>query len=114
MISMMGNALQVLALLVALVAAFCLIGGVKLRREGLVNVGYLLVFGNALALTGCIAIILTCLLTENYSLAYVVSNYPVTDSALKPLYQVSAVWAGRQGSLLLWTWLISLYAAVVA
>ena len=114
MISMMGNALQVLALLVALVAAFCLIGGVKLRREGLVNVGYLLVFGNALALTGCIAIILTCLLAENYSLAYVVSNYPVTDSALKPLYQVSAVWAGRQGSLLLWTWLISLYAAVVA
>lgn len=111
---MLGNVVLALALVVALVAAVCLIGGVKLRREGLVNTGYALVFGNALLLTCCIAIILVCLLTENYSLAYVVSNYPVTDSPLKPLYQVSAVWAGRQGSLLLWTWLISVYAAVVA
>lgn len=114
MIAMAGNALQVLALAVALAAAVCLIGGVKLRREGVVNTGYLLVFANALMLTGCIAIILACMLSENYSLAYVVSNYPVTDSPLKPLYEVSAVWAGRQGSLLLWTWLISVYAAVVA
>lgn len=114
MVSTLGGALQVLALVVALVSAACLIGGVKGRREGLVNAGYLLVFANTLLLTACIAIILVCFLTENYSLAYVVSNYPVTDSLLKPLYEVSAVWAGRQGSLLLWTWLISLYASVVA
>lgn len=114
MISTVGNALQILALVVALVAAVCLVAGVKRRRESLVNLGYVLVFANALLLTCCIALILVCLLTENYSLAYVVSNFPNTDSALKPLYQVSAVWAGRQGSLLLWTWLISLYAAVVA
>ena len=80
----------------------------------MVNTGYLLVFGNVLLLTLCIGIILACFLTENYSLAYIVSNYPVTDSPLKPLYEVSAVWAGRQGSLLLWTWLIAVYAAVVA
>lgn len=114
MISTVGNALQILALVVALVAAVCLVAGVKRRRESLVNLGYALVFANALLLTCCIALILVCLLTENYSLAYIVSNFPNTDSALKPLYQVSAVWAGRQGSLLLWTWLISLYAAVVA
>ena len=41
------------------------------------------------------------MLTEDYTLAYVVSNYPATDSPLQPLYRVSAVWAGRQGSLLL-------------
>ena len=105
---------MVLALIVALVSAVCLIGGVKLRREALVNVGFALVLANALILSVSIAIILVCLLTENYSLAYVVSNYPVTDSPLKPLYQVSALWAGRQGSLLLWTWLIAVYAAVVA
>ena len=114
MMSTVGNALQILALVVALVAAVCLVAGVKRRRESLVNLGYVLVFANALLLTCCIALILVCLLTETYSLAYVVSTFPNTDSALKPLYQVSAVWAGRQGSLLLWTWLISLYAAVVA
>ena len=114
MVSMLGNAAQILALIVALASAVCLIGGVKGKSEKLVNAGYLLVFGNTLLLTVCIGIILACFLTENYSLAYVVSNYPATDSPLKPLYEVSAVWAGRQGSLLLWTWLISIYAAVVA
>ena len=86
----------------------------RLKREGLVNAGYLLVFGNALLLTACAGLILMCLFTENYSLAYVVSNFPATDSPLQPLYKVSALWAGRQGSLLLWTWLIAVFAAVVA
>ena len=107
MVSMLGSALQVLALVLAAVAAVVLVAGVKLRRERLVNAGYLL-------LTGCIALILACMFTEDYSIAYVVSNYPATDSPLKLLYLVSAVWAGRQGSLLLWTWLISLYGAAVA
>ena len=114
MVSTLGNAVQILALVVALVSAVCLIGGVKAKSEKLVNAGYLLVFGNALLLTACVGIVLACFLTENYGLAYGVSNYPATDSPLKPLYLVSAVWAGRQGSLLLWTWLISLYAAAVA
>ena len=114
MVSMLGNGLQVFAMLAALLSAAVLLAGVKGRRERLVNAGYLMVFGTTIALTLCIAIILACFVTENYSLAYVVSNYPNTDSALKPLYEVSAVWAGRQGSLLLWTWLISLFGSVVA
>ena len=114
MISTLGNVLQVLAMVAALLAAVCLLGGVKGRRESLVNAGFLLVFGSAIALTACVAIILICFLTENYSLAYVVSNFPQTTSPLKLLYQVAAVWAGRQGSLLFWTWLIALFSAVVA
>ena len=114
MIATLGNSFQVAALAVALVAAICLIAGAKLGRESLVNTGYLLVFGNAILLTACIGLILVCFLTDNFSLAYVVSNYPYTDSGLKTLYKVSAVWAGRQGSLLLWTWFISLYASVAA
>lgn len=114
MISTLGNVLQVLAMLVALVAAASLAVGVKTRREGAVNAGYLLVFGNAVALTACAAIILLCFLTRNFSLAYVASNFPQTDSPLLPLYQVAGVWAGRQGSLLFWTWLISVFSAMVA
>ena len=114
MISTLGNVLQVLTMLVALVAAASLAVGVKTRREGAVNAGYLLVFGNAVALTACVAIILLCFLTRNFSLAYVASNFPQTDSPLLPLYQVAGVWAGRQGSLLFWTWLISVFSAMVA
>lgn len=141
MTSLLGNALQVAALVTALVAAVCLFAGFrsqdavgeqaggragaaaagKVARQGgwasaprLVRVGYVLVLANAALLTACIAVVLVCMITENYTLAYVVSNFPATDSPLQPLYEVSAVWAGRQGSLLLWTWLISVFAAAVA
>ena len=114
MISTLGNVIQIAAMVVAIISAVCLIAGARTKREGLVNAGYLMVFATTLALTLCIGIILACFVTDNFSLAYVVSNYPNTDSALKPLYEVSAVWAGRQGSLLLWTWFISAFASVVA
>ena len=114
MMSMLGNALTVFALVVALASAVCLLGGVRIRRESLVNAGYLGVFACLIALTAGIAIILVCFLTENYTLAYVVSNFPQTSSPLKVLYQVAGVWAGRQGSLLFWTWLIALFSGVVA
>lgn len=120
MIPTLGNGLQVFAMVLALLSAAVLIGATRARglesgrRESLVNTGYLMVFGTTIALTLCILIILVCFVTSNFSLAYVVSNYPNTDSALKPLYEVSAVWAGRQGSLLLWTWLISVFTSVVA
>ncbi|MDO4596369.1 MAG: cytochrome c biogenesis protein CcsA [Coriobacteriaceae bacterium] len=114
MISTLGNVIQIAAMVVALISAVCLIAGARTKREGLVNAGYLMVFATTLALTLCIGIILVCFVTDNFSLAYVVSNYPSTDSALKPLYEVSAIWAGRQGSLLLWTWFISAFASVVA
>ncbi|MDY2777501.1 MAG: cytochrome c biogenesis protein CcsA [Collinsella sp.] len=114
MISMLGNAVQIIAMLVAAVSAVVLIAGAKTRREGLVNAGYLMVMATALALTLCVGIILACFIGGDHSLAYIVSHRPVTDSALRPLYLVSAVWAGRQGSLLLWTWLIAVFASVVA
>ena len=114
MIATLGGALQVLAMVVALAAAVCLAAGVKTRREALVNTGFILVFANTIALTACVALILVCFVTRNFTLAYVVSNFPYTDSPLQLLYQVAGVWAGRQGSLLFWTWLISVFAGVVA
>lgn len=114
MLSMVGNALQIIAMVAALLGAVNLFFGVKRHRESAVNLGYILVFGSVLVLTLCIVILLVCFLTENYSLAYVVSNFPQTTSRFKLFYQIAAVWAGRQGSLLFWTWLIALSAAVVA
>ena len=109
MISLLGNGIQIVAMVMAVISSIVLVFGAKARREGLVNAGYLMAFGTAGALTLAVAIILTCFLTENFHLAYVVSNYPATDSPLKPLYLVSAgTRLGREGSLLLWTWLIAL------
>ena len=119
--SSLGTILQILALVATIPAMVTLMASVAVSRRGraqqastLANVGFLLVFANTLLLTLCVGIILVCFLTENMTLSYVAMNFPETDSALKPLYQVAGVWAGRQGSLLFWTWLISLFAAATA
>lgn len=132
MLSTLGNVLQAIALALALASAVLLIAGAKLapipagtshatsapgraRAAALMrDLGYMLTYVTFALLTACVTIILFAMLTEDYTLAYVVSNYPATDSPLQLLYRVSAVWAGRQGSLLLWTWLISAFAAAQA
>ena len=132
MLSTLGNVLQAIALALALASAVLLIAGAKLApipvgtshatsapdraraASRMRDLGYMLTYVTFALLTACVAIILFAMITEDYTLAYVVSNYPATDSPLQPLYRVSAVWAGRQGSLLLWTWLISAFAAAQA
>lgn len=116
--SLIGNLLQDAALISTIAAFIPLFASVALARRGrtaqastAANVGFLLVFLNTLLLTLCVGLVLVCFLTENMSLSYVATNFPQTSSALKLLYRVSGVWAGRQGSLLFWTWLISLFAS---
>ncbi|MFZ3378432.1 MAG: heme lyase CcmF/NrfE family subunit [Candidatus Acidiferrales bacterium] len=48
--------------------------------------------------------------TNNFSLAYVAEH---SNRALPPYYKFASLWAGQEGSLLLWTWLLSGYAFFV-
>lgn len=45
-------------------------------------------------------------LTDNFSLAYVAEH---SNRALPVFYKLAALWAGQEGSLLFWTWLLSTY-----
>jgi len=45
--------------------------------------------------------------TDNFSMAYVAAH---SNRALPFYYKFAALWAGQEGSLLLWTWLLSTYA----
>jgi len=45
--------------------------------------------------------------TDNFSLAYVSAH---SNHALPGFYKFAALWAGQEGSLLFWTWLLSIYA----
>jgi cytochrome c-type biogenesis protein CcmF len=51
------------------------------------------------------------LLQNDFSLEYVASY---TSLTLPTIYKVTALWGGQQGSLLLWTWLLSIFTAIVA
>src|SRR5215468_4336676 len=46
------------------------------------------------------------LFTDNFSLAYVVSH---SNRDLPAFYKVAALWSGQEGSLLFWTFLLSIY-----
>jgi len=53
----------------------------------------------------------TSLLKSDFSLEYVASY---TSSTLPTVYKITALWGGQQGSLLLWTWLLTIFMAIVA
>ena len=44
--------------------------------------------------------------TDNFSMAYVAAH---SNSALPAFYKFAALWAGQEGSLLFWSWLLSTY-----
>lgn len=77
--------------------AFALSGG-----NGLVSVAFLL-------LTAVCCLVYE-LVTLDFSLRYVALN---TSTDLPVIYRVTALWAGQAGSLLLWSFILSLYGAFV-
>ena len=68
----------------------------------------------ALALTFCCAILVFCFMTGDTSIEYVVEQQSKTGGVLGILYKLSGLWGGREGSLLFWAWLISLFNMVIA
>ncbi|MFQ5676246.1 MAG: heme lyase CcmF/NrfE family subunit, partial [bacterium] len=69
---------------------------------------------SALALFALATFIMSALVygfvTRDFSLEYV-AHY--SSRTLPMFYTISAVWAGQAGSLLLWAWLLTLFAAIV-
>jgi cytochrome c-type biogenesis protein CcmF len=51
------------------------------------------------------------LLHSDLSLEYVASY---TSTTLPTFYKITSLWGGQQGSLLLWTWLLTLFTAIAA
>jgi cytochrome c-type biogenesis protein CcmF len=51
------------------------------------------------------------LLQNDFSLEYVATYSSLT---LPTIYKFTALWGGQQGSLLFWTWLLSIFSAIVA
>jgi len=75
---------------------------IKSAENGAVAVFFLLTLA-------CISLI-HALLTRDFSLKYVALN---SSRDLSTVYTVTALWAGQAGSLLLWSWILSIYMALV-
>ncbi len=86
------------------------IGGKYAKRPYLVIAAERAVYATWGLLTLASGILVTSLVTGDFRLAYVAAH---TDKAMWGIYKFTAWWGGQEGSLLLWSWLLSTYTAVV-
>ena len=102
----------------AILLAFCLavfaiaaaITGKYARRPFLVVSAERAVYAIWALLTVAAAILVSLLITGDYRLAYVAGH---SNKAMSTIYKFTAWWGGQEGSLLLWSWLLSTYSAIV-
>lgn len=113
-IGQLGLGLGLLSTVVAIVAlAWGRAAGAK-EGEPLTNAGYYATFGAMGGFTLAILAMTAAFFGKDFSILYVASNHSTDVSSLAWLYTFSGVWAGREGSLLFWAWLIALFAGWVA
>lgn len=86
-------------------------GGVA---EALVWGGRIASLVSAVALTACCVVLVYCFMTGDTSIEYVLRQHSDASGSMGWLYKLSGLWAGREGSLLFWAWLIAVFNAVVA
>ena len=109
----LGNGLLVFASIAAVASIVSIAAGgkdgVNARKLGSILTFAVLGFTSLATLLLAVAF-----LTENWTLQYVVFNHPTITGPTAWLYRLSGVWAGREGSLLFWEWVLAIFAAFVA
>lgn len=113
----LGNVLLALATLSAVVSVIALWFGHSMGErdgESATNLGYLATFGVLVFSSLAVLVLVVAFFTNNYTFQYVAQNHTTDVSSLRWLYQLSGLWAGREGSLLFWEWLVACFAAFVA
>jgi cytochrome c-type biogenesis protein CcmF len=99
-----------LALILAIYAVVVAVVGAQRRVSELVDSARNAALGVTGFLTLAVIIIEYLLISEHYQTKYV---YEVSNRAAPLFYRVTALWGGQNGSLLFWSWLMSLFAALV-
>jgi len=115
--SNLGQVLLAISTFAALISIVLLvlghISGPK-QGEGMTNAGYFATFAVFGSTTASILMLLVAMFQKNFSLLYVIENHSTDVSGLSWLFNISALWAGREGSLLFWAWLLSGFVAYMA
>ncbi|MCC6832034.1 MAG: heme lyase CcmF/NrfE family subunit [Thermoleophilia bacterium] len=107
--SLLGRALLLLALLAAAYA----VGAALLSRQGgrrsLQRSAERAVYAVCALVSASALLMIGALVTDDFKLRHV-AEYSSSTLALK--FKISALWASQAGSLLLWAWIMSCYAAL--
>lgn len=121
LVTLVGTAVSVLCLIVGQIMHRLGAKGSKGDSARMQERGDTLAWGgrvaaliSAIGLTVACGVLIYCFMTGDQSLEYVLEYHSDASGDLAWLYKLSGLWAGREGSLLFWAWLISLFNAVVA
>jgi len=106
-----GSLSIALALAFTTYALFALFYGAKTGRRELVKSGTNAVFVVFFFVTAAVGALEYLLITSNFHIEYVASY---SNRDLNLFYKMAALWGGQKGSLLFWTWIITLYGAIAA
>lgn len=111
MLAEVGSILAGVALLALLYAALATLLGIRLADRRWVDSGRNGVYAATGLLASSVLLLLLAFLRDQFQIRYVAQH----SSRDLPVYlKVSAVWAGQEGSLLLWAFLQALFATLVA
>ena len=105
-----GNLALTLAFSVALYAILALLLGWRTRRREIVKSGEYAVYASFFLVTISTTALFYLFATSNFNVEYV-AQYSNRD--LPMYYKIAALWGGQKGSLLFWTWILSIFAAIV-
>lgn len=99
-----------LALIASAYSAVAYIIGAKGRHPALIRSAKNSLLATCALVSISTAVLLYAILTHNFQIEYVASY---TSRDMSVTYLLSALWAGNDGSLLFWAWLLSTFAAIV-
>ncbi len=110
MIPELGYAATVAALALALFGCIAATVGASTERHALVVSSERAAIGVWLLVTACMLLLVYAFLTFDFSVRYVASN---TNRGTPFYYRITALWGSLEGSIILWTWMLSLYTLIV-
>ncbi|UCH85058.1 MAG: cytochrome c biogenesis protein CcsA [Candidatus Latescibacterota bacterium] len=105
-----GNLSLLLAFAVTIYAIVMLFVGWRTRRRELVKSGEYAIYATLLLVTLAALALFYLFAVDDFNVEYV-AKYSNIDLPLA--YKLAAFWGGQQGSLLFWTWVLVIFAAIV-
>jgi cytochrome c-type biogenesis protein CcmF len=108
---LIGQLALALALIVAFYSIVANVIGARRGIPALVASARHAVWAVCAMVTVAIAALWISLFHSDFSLEYVASY---SSSTLPTFYKITSLWGGQQGSLLLWTWLLTIFTAITA
>jgi cytochrome c-type biogenesis protein CcmF len=105
-----GYAATAVAFVITLYGAFAAAVSARTGSAAWLRSGERAAVGAWILITACIALMLYAFLTFDFSVRYVAFN---TNRGTPFYYRITALWGALEGSIVLWSWMLSIYTLIV-